>query len=305
MDYSNNMTVSEQQLATWAKPPSDTEKDRCANAVALIKDAIRSDPILSSKGNIKIFGQGSYQNHTNVRLDSDVDVCVLFKGFFLFDLPQGRTPREFDIVPAQDYPFLTYKNSVEVALRRKFSGNSVNRGNKSIKLKSNTNRVEADVVPAFEYRRYTGQYTAGSGYEYYDGIKLHTDGGEWIVNHPRQHGYSGNAKNSQTSRRYKRIVRLLKKINYGLREDGYIPSFLVECLAWNVPDSIFLQNSTYADKLREILRHIYSYTKGQNAGLSDEWLEISQLFYLFKGNLKWTKENAANFASEAWDYVEL
>ena len=301
MDYSNNMTVSEQQLATWAKPPSDSEKQRCVNAVALIKDAIHSDLILSTvKGNIKTFGQGSYQNHTNVRLDSDVDVCVLFKGLFLFDIPVGRTPGEFGISPGPDYPFSAYKNSVEAALRRKFRGNTVERGNKSIKLKSNTNRVEADVVPAFEYRNYTG-----SGYEYYDGIKFHTDGGEWVVNYPRQHGDSGNAKNSQTSRRYKRIVRLLKKINYELAEDGYIPSFLVECLAWNVPDTVYSQrfDFKYADILLEVLQYIHLHTKPKAYFSSKGWREVNGLIPLFGGHSKWTKRDAANFAVRASNFV--
>ena len=276
MDYSNNMKFSEHQLATWTKPPSDSEKKRCVNAVALIKDAIRKDPVLSRKS-IQIFGQGSYQSHTNVRLDSDVDVCVLLKKPF-----------------ERNYTFARYKNSVETALIRKFKSNNVTRGDKSIKIKSNSNRVSADVVPAFEYQQDTSF-----------GVKFFSDTGVAVVNFPRQNEKNGNAKNTLTSRRYKRMVRLLKKINYKLNKDGYIPSFLVECLVWNVPDSIFLKDSTYADKLRDILRHIYFCTEKSNAHLSSEWREVNELLYLFKGHRKWTKKNAADFAVEVWNYVGL
>ena len=276
MDYSDNMKFSEHQLATWAKPPSDSEKKRCVNAVALIKDAIRNDPVLSRKS-IQIFGQGSHQNHTNVRLNSDVDVCVLLKRPF-----------------GQNYTFAKYKNSVEAALRRKFKSNNVTRGDKSIKVKSNSNRVSADVVPAFEYQQNTSS-----------GIKFYSDTGAAVVNFPRQNEKNGNAKNARTSHRYKRMVRLLKKINYKLKTDGYIPSFLVECLVWNVPDSIFQKNSTYADELRGVLYHIYSRTKKGSAHvhLSNEWGEVNELLYLFKGHRKWTKGNAADFAFKAWNYV--
>ena len=295
MDYSNNMTVSEQQLATWAKPPSDSEKQRCVNAVALIKDAIRNDPVLSRK-NIQIFGQGSHQNHTNVRLDSDVDVCVVFKGEFYFKLPTGRTYDEFGITLANSYTFAEYKDSVLSALKGKFGRNDVNRGNKSIKVRSNSNRVEADVVPAFEYRRYSD-----SGYE--EGIKFFTDDGKSVVNFPKQHEENGNEKNTQTSRRYKKTVRLLKKINYELAEDGYIPSFLVECLVWNVPNTVFSRNDTHTDRLRCTLNHIYSHTNEQNAHLCDEWGEVSELRYLFRRGKGWTKEDAADFTVRAWNYA--
>ncbi len=59
----------------WAKPSSDTEQQKCDNANRMIRDAINGDSVLSNK-NIDVFAQGSYRNNTNVRQDSDVDVCV-------------------------------------------------------------------------------------------------------------------------------------------------------------------------------------------------------------------------------------
>ena len=298
------MTVSEQQLATWAKPPSDSEKQRCVNAVALIKDAIRNDPVLSRK-NIQIFGQGSHQNHTNVRLDSDVDVCVVFKGEFYFKLPTGRTHDEFGITLANSYTFAEYKNSVLSALRDRFGRNDVDRGNKSIKVRSSSNRVEADVVPAFEHRQYTGRQTS-SDHEYHEGIKFIADDGNSVVNFPKQHEKNGNEKNIRTSHRYKRIVRLLKKINYELDPDGYIPSFLVECLAWNVSDFVYLQNSNfiYAATLRDVLDFIYLHTN-DDPDLSEDWEEVNGLIPLFRGHSKWTKGDVANFIVKARNYVGL
>jgi len=188
------------------------------------------------------------------------------------------------------------------SVKRKFV-NDVKRGNKSIKIRSNTTRVDADVVPAFEYRIYTGSKNYDSSYVYHDGIKFFSDSGDLIVNYPRQHGENGNTKNTQTNHSYKKAVRLLKKINYELNEDGYIPSFLVECLAWNVPNSVFTQNYTYTNMIRGALYHIYHHTKNENAHLCDEWGEVSELLYLFRGHSKWTKKNAEDFSVKAWNYV--
>ena len=64
----------------WGSSPSSTEQTRCNNALGIIRRAISRSSDLSNR-NINIFAQGSYRNHTNVRADSDVDVCVRCKGY--------------------------------------------------------------------------------------------------------------------------------------------------------------------------------------------------------------------------------
>ncbi len=74
---------SEQTLDNWRKQASDTEEQRISNAISMIKDAIKSSEDLKDK-DIEIFVQGSYANNTNVRIDSDVDVCIMLKDTFFF-----------------------------------------------------------------------------------------------------------------------------------------------------------------------------------------------------------------------------
>jgi tRNA nucleotidyltransferase (CCA-adding enzyme) len=59
---------------SWARGPTDTEAAKCENAECVIHKAISASPALA-KRNVQVFAQGSYRNNTNVRLDSDVDVC--------------------------------------------------------------------------------------------------------------------------------------------------------------------------------------------------------------------------------------
>ena len=289
------MKITEKKLIEWTQPLGVREENRCRNTVSLIRKAIESDPVLSKKA-IRVFEQGSHKNSTNVRLDSDVDVCVVFEGSFYFDLPKGGTLEEFGINPSNP-SFPKYKKNVASALRRVFGSNYVKKGEKSIKIRSNVTGVNADVVPAFEYRRYTN-----SGYE--EGIKFLTESGDSVVNFPQQHSENGARKNRQTNRFYKKTVRLLKKINYELAEDGYIPSFLVECLVWNVPNIVLSQNSTYTYKLKHVLHHIHSNTKKGNSNLCDDWGEVSELLYLFRGDKGWTKDDAADFVFQSvGDYL--
>ena len=289
------MRITEKKLIEWTQPLGVREEKRCRNTVSLIRKAIDSDPVLSKKA-IRVFEQGSHKNSTNVRLDSDVDVCVVFEGCFYFDLPRGKTARDYGLNNPSNDSFPKYKKNVASALRRVFGSNYVKKGEKSIKIRSNVTGVNADVVPAFEYRRYTN-----SGYE--EGIKFLTESGDSVRNFPQQHSENGARKNRQTNRFYKKTVRLLKKINYELAEDGYIPSFLVECLVWNVPNKVLSQNSTYTYKLKHVLHHIHSNTKKGNSNLCDDWGEVSELLYLFRGDKGWTKDDAADFVVKARRYL--
>lgn len=53
--------------------------------------------------------------------------------------------------------------------------------------------------------------------------------------------------------------------------------------------------------MRWVLAHIYNETL--NGGGSAEWVEVNGLKWLFHPTQKWTRVQAHNFASEAWDYV--
>lgn len=87
---------SEETLNTWRKPPSDTEETKLSNIERMVKHCINDDAVLNSM-NIKIFGQGSYVNDTNVRLNSDVDLNVQYVDGFYFDLPPGTTRGDFGL----------------------------------------------------------------------------------------------------------------------------------------------------------------------------------------------------------------
>ena len=74
----------EDTLKSWARAPGQTELDKCDNAVTAVRKALAASSALS-KLSIKVFAQGSYCNRTNVREDSDVDVCVRCSDSFFSD----------------------------------------------------------------------------------------------------------------------------------------------------------------------------------------------------------------------------
>jgi hypothetical protein len=287
----------ESTFRNWASPPGKTEQERCKNTERTIKNAIAASPQLN-KRNIEVFTQGSYRNNTNVRQDSDVDIGILCYDTFLMELPQGYTRENFNINPAT-YSYAQFKNEVGQALVDYFGSAAVSRGNKAFDIKENSYHVDADVAPFFEHRRYSTNGT------YLSGVELIPDNGGTIINWPEQHYNNGVSKNSSTYRRYKAMVRILKKLcnemaDNGVSIAGTIPGFLNECLVWNVPNNLFGNNS-YINDVRGCLAHLFNNTMSDEK--CSEWGEVSELKYLFRLAQKWTRQQTHSFISVAWDYI--
>lgn len=289
----------ESTFRSWASPPAKTEQDRCENAERAIKNAIARSSQLSKK-NIKVFTQGSYRNNTNVRQDSDVDIGVLCYDTFFHHFPEGYSRSSFGILPAT-YHYPQFKDEVGQALIDYFGASSVRRGNKAFDIKENSYHVDADVTPFFEHRRYSKN---GS---FLSGVELRPDNGNpfKIINWPEQHYDNGVSKNNNTGRRYKAMVRILKKLCNEMTDNGTdaaqpITSFLNECLVWNVPNSNF-GNNYYINDVRNCLAHLFNNTISYEK--CSEWGEVSELKYLFRGSQKWTWQQAHSFISAAWDYI--
>lgn len=293
------MSVSDETINGWSKGPGTTEDQKCQNAEQAIKKAIAASPQLK-RMDITVFTQGSYRARTNVRAESDVDVCVCLNSTFFTDYPAGRTNANYGLVDS-DFTFSQFKDLVGSALTSYFGVDYVKRGNKAFDIHENSYRVDADCLPALQHRRY---FQDGSN-RYHSGIAFRTDDGRRIENWPEQNYQNGVSKNDRTSRTYKRVVRIMKRLRYRMEDDGVsaaknIPSYLVECLVWNVPDSQFF-HATYREDLRAAIIHTYSATKDDEG--CKEWGEINELKYLFRPSQKWTRQQANAFLSAAWAYV--
>jgi hypothetical protein len=288
----------------WSKPSSDTEAAKAANAERMIKDAIAAHAALAGC-NIKVFAKGSYQNNTNVRLDSDVDisVCTTDLVFGDFSQAEGFTRADVGFGPAP-YTYTDFKNEVEIALVAKFGRRGVTRGKKAFDIHPNSYRVDADVVACFEHRLYLSRRRDGS-FHYLAGTQFVADTGDVVVNWPQQQFDNGVSKNIATGKRYKWITRVLKRLrNYmhkqGVKAAGPIPSYLIECLAWNAPDDCYNLDSYTAD-VRAVLASTFNATI--KSGTCSEWGEVNELKYLFSGSQPWTREQAHAFLGAAWDYI--
>ena len=290
-------------FSTWSQPPGKTEQERCDRAVRAIKDAVVTDLTLSTK-TVQTFPQGSYRNRTNVRQDSDVDVCVLCEDTFYYDLPPGVSADNIGETPAT-YKFDNYKNDVERALVNKFGRANVRRGNKAFDVNETTSRVDADAAPCFLYRLY---FTGRAGeLRYHEGTALIADDTvRRITNFPQQQYDNGVAKNDATGRRFKSAVRVVKKLSSEMEDVGFasakaMASFLIESLIWNAPDRLFATPSL-RDMTQTVMAHLWEHTRAD--ATCSAWTEENGIKLLLHGSQSWTRAQANQFLYDAWNYVE-
>lgn len=295
------MKYSEQTLQSWTAPLSQTEEQRAENTIKMIRSAIDANADLKTMG-IEVFTQGSFANNTNVRSESDVDVCVMLKDTFHSEYPEGGKDEDYGFT-SSDFTFQQYRDLVKKALQDKFRSEFVYDGNKSLKINENTYHVQADVVPAFQLRNYYYNKSKSAD-NYVEGTWFVSKSGQRIANYPKVHIKNGTAKNNRTGYKYKKLVRIMKHIKNEMVDDGKangdkITSFLVECLVWNIPDATITGYSTWTATVRQAIYYLYNEIDEEH---HKEWGEVSEMLYLFRGR-KWTDQDAKQWLYDAWNYL--
>ena len=81
-----------------------------------------------------------------------------------------------------------------------------------------------------------------------------------------------------------------------------IPSFLIECLVFNCPNSI-LGSSSYKMNVRNVIVTAFQATK--DFEFCEKWIEVSGLKWLFRPDQPWTYQQVNSFLQAAWTYAEF
>ena len=294
------MRYTESQLESFTKPISDSENQRCENMIRMVKDAIQgyyneTRNYKTNLNNYEIFLQGSYANNTNVKQNSDVDICVMYKGVFHYSMPKGYSLDGSYTDSSLDY--FELRNIIKKALIKKFGSNRVIDKNKAIRILSNSYTTEADVVVAFQYRKYSNSTN------FQEGIYYKALDNTAIVNYPKVHIKNGNEKNVKTNYMYKKMVRIFKKIMYDMQDAGIsaskdVKGFVLECMVYNIPnDDIFKHIETkYSDNLQKMMNKFIN----ESMNLWKEVNEIKWLFGIEKGK---NEEDYKNYIKAMKEYV--
>ena len=223
------MSIPGKTLGSWSHHHSAMAS---VQAHESIRDALASYTNWAPDSKRDIFLQGSYNNATNLRRDSDVDLVV--------QLSARVRPRVVALNGAQleqdeshkvaYQRWKSFRDQVLRALRTTYGPNAVTSGRKSLKIAKGIIPAAADVVVTLHYE---------------DGLAFFLpDEHRWIVSYPQQHYEKGMKKEESTNNRYKRVIRMFKAARNRLVENNEIeddtaPSYFIECLLYNVPNELF------------------------------------------------------------------
>lgn len=294
----------ESWFQTASGPASTTEEADRDRTERQVREAIAADPRLT--GGVRVFAKGSYKNGTNVRRDSDVDIAVMWNRWAYLDRVNDAVDLSWDALGvtlndgAQPPSPAQLREWVTEALMQRFGAATVDTsGNKAITVAGSSTRLDADVVPCFEYQRYESPHSRANGIALYP-----KNGGDWIINFPDQNYINGVQKNSATQRRYKQIVRALKRLENDMvdsrRLSAPVHGYFLECLLYNLDDRVFNVGGLKAST-QSALATLWSEI---DEGRHDDWVELNGCKWLWRGGQTWTADEAKRFAYAAWNFIE-
>jgi hypothetical protein len=286
------MSIPLAQLDTWSGQGAVvTSRD----TYATVKSALEDASAKYKDRNFKVFLQGSYGNDTNVWSESDVDVVIRYDGSFFFDLDNPAEDNDaFQTAYPNGggYPYSEFKEHVRQALKAKF-GDSVKPGSKVIKIEASGNRRSADVIVAFEFRRYY-KFKSFIDEDHVPGMCFFMSDGTRIANYPDQHSDNLTAKHQATGNKLKPMIRIFKNMRSKLAEKKYIaegtaPSYYVEGLLYNIPDVEFKGN--HQEMTFNVLKWLDDHPD------RSDFVCANKQYYLLRDNSKtcWACADGANY----------
>ncbi|VVJ21600.1 Uncharacterised protein [Amycolatopsis camponoti] len=266
------MTIDPEQMREWARPPGEFMLSWTKD---VLHDALRKSRLLRERGykfgtasrdrapdenEYEVFLQGSYANGTNISDSSDVDLVILLKMPFEEEvkaLKEKLHPGDIENFHRRYAPSpMTsdfFSQDVQSGLKERYY---VRPRSKCVNIADwdSIARVPADILPAMEYRRYD-EFPASGKEKYDEGIFFRDKHGTSIINYPKQHLLNGNSKDRWTGGRFKEVIRVAKNARHKaievelLDKKEVAPSYFIECLYYNVPDTTFrtsLHSAFYA-----------------------------------------------------------
>jgi len=247
----------------------------------------------------EVFLQGSYGNDTNIYAESDVDCVILYNGEFYHDLAALPAEQQAAFKTSMldgTYSYDTFKTQVRDALVDSF-GTSVDvSSRRAIKIKAGGGRRSADVVVAFQYRRYY-KFNGLNEQSFDTGMLFFTSDGKRIPNYPKIHSANLTIKHQATGGNFKPVIRIFKNMRRRLLENskienGVAPSYFIEGLLYNAPDNLF--KGKYADMVVGVLKWLH-----QTPDRS-EFVCANRQYYLLRDNslVCWPTADGATFINQ-------
>jgi hypothetical protein len=260
------MPIPEAQLDTWsAQGGTGVFRDTYNH----LKETLNDPAAPYANRTFRVFRQGSYENDSNTHGESDVDTVIMLTSTFHYSLSSLNAQEVQNFQAAYPgtatYDIADFKREVNAWLQQQYPG-YVDPPGKAIHIRRNGRLPrEADVLVCAEYKHYWGFANVADKTSYIGGVKFHDRNGNSLINYPELHSLRCTEKHQATGSGFKQTVRIFKNMRHrlmdeGLLRDGAAPSYYIEGLLHNVPDTAFV--ARHDATMLNALRWIYNCDRG-------------------------------------------
>ena len=181
----------------------------------------------------------------------------------------------------------SFRDEALKALRSRF-GKAARSGRQTLKVPKGRIPADADLVVTVNHR---------------DGIGFYlSDERRWVVSFPQQHHARGLKKEKAANNRFKGTIRMFKAARNRLVEKKVVtkddaPSYFIECLLYNVPDSLF------ASQLAPTYMGVLDWLR--TAKLKDFKCQNGQVDLFGPGQEQWYLKKARKFVRAMQEFWEV
>ena len=186
-------------------------------------------------------------------------------------------------------------------------------GRIGVTVDENGGRLSADVTAYLIHRRYTGSKN-GDIWNADEGIETRPigDPNRRLIQWPEQHETAGVVKNDATKRRYKRVVRILKRMRDEFRNSGAdaqraaaadpLRSVFLEHAVFNAPNHCFnLSDGTYYEDVKAVVKHLWNAAREPQQAA--RMMAVNGMHPLFQASESWSAATLEAFMLAAWQHV--
>ena len=289
------MTIPNSQLQTWGNIGAT---DRPQRTYASIQTALNSFKGWPSDARYEVYLSGSYRNSTNIHAESDADVIVELSSVQYSNLTEAE---KLTLKLGQaTYSWQAFRQHVISALTNYYGAAYIDTsGKKAIKVLPAGGRQKADVIAAAKYVNYDNLSVRANGIIFWT-----QPGRVEIINYPKVHYQNGVYKNAEDKTRgwFKQSIRVHKNAREAIYRkkpnlNGKFPSYFIECLLYNVPDSKFggTHQANFLDILNWLSPELYT-------DRANQMICQNGMYFLFRDTpVTWNIADARLYVSELID----
>ncbi len=299
----DNIESFDVNIDKWAKPLNLYIDGVIKSIVRNVETAL-ADSASGLGKTCSVLPFGSQYFDSAISQNTPLDIYVVNTKEYYYDVESTVDTSLLDL-PTSKIDYEKFKTSVYKDMQKYFGKYNVGLLGNTIHIKKEQYKIH--LKPVASYHAYTNvlDKNADTVVSFIEGVALPKKDESLLIYYPYHEEKNYHTTNRKTDNRFNAIVRVIKHLSDWIsRKDGYstmMPSYLLTCLAYNVPNVVIKRMSGYDAALVEIIDYLYDMLI---TDLYKDMYEINDIKLLFSSKQTWNRDITLNFLQRAKHYIK-